>query len=275
VAVPAGVTAGIAVFDRRTGAFTVQQQATHRFRSASLVKLLIVLDYLWNRGPGYAIPAADRDRLDVMLRGSDDAAATYFWRGAGQRAVVTRMVGRLGLQDTAPPPAAKPGFWGYTEISAADMVRIYRYLLDTAPPPVRDYVMGNLHRSTRCATDRYDQSFGIPTAFKPPWAVKQGWSGFGDRPARPCVTGATAAWPEPPAPVAATPAMLAATPAMLAAAPVVPASVDLAGEVLHTTGTVGAVDRSIVAVLTLHRDGTAYADAVTRLTALTRSLPLP
>jgi hypothetical protein len=255
VPVPPGVTAGIAVFDRQAGAFVVQQRAEHRFRSASLVKLLIVLDYLWDRGPGYTIPAGDRGRLDVMLRGSDDAAATSFWRGAGYGQVVTRMTARLGLKDTAPPPAARPGFWGYTEVSAADLVRIYRYLLEAAPAPVRDYVMGNLRKSTRCATDRYDQSFGIPTAFGPPWAVKQGWSGFGDRPANPCVAAATAAWVEP-------------------SAGVFPAAVDLVGEVLHTTGTVGADDRWIVAVLTVHRDGTPFATAATALTTLTRTLPL-
>src|SRR5690348_13023825 len=63
-ALPAGVTAAVAVYDRQTGTFTEQRQLTLRFRSASLVKLLIALDYLWNRGPAYAVPAADRPRLD-------------------------------------------------------------------------------------------------------------------------------------------------------------------------------------------------------------------
>src|SRR5689334_10287622 len=53
VVVPAGVTAGIAVFDRKTGAFVSEMNPNTRFRSASLVKLFIALDYLWNRGPDY------------------------------------------------------------------------------------------------------------------------------------------------------------------------------------------------------------------------------
>ena len=76
VTVPAGVTAGIAVFDRQTAAFTERQNVDLQFRSASVVKLLIALDFLWLRGPDYAVPAADRTRLDAMLRSSDDDAAS-------------------------------------------------------------------------------------------------------------------------------------------------------------------------------------------------------
>src|SRR5437763_1917390 len=176
--VPAGVNAGIAVFDRQAGAFVVEQHTTARFRSASLVKLLIALDYLWDRGPGYVVAPADRARFDLMLRSSDDSAASYFWGRAGSRAVVSRMVGRLGLKDTSPPPPDRSG-WGSTAVSAADLVRVYRYLLDTAPAPVRALVMDDLHRSTRCGTDGFDQSFGIPSVFAKPWATEQGWYEFG------------------------------------------------------------------------------------------------
>jgi hypothetical protein len=248
------VTAGIAVFDRQTGTFTEQRNVTYRFRSASLVKLLIALDYLWNRGPSYAVAAADRARFDLMLRSSDDDAASYFWGLAGSGAVVTRMVGRLGLRDTSPPPPEHHG-WGSTAVSAADLVRVYRYLLDSAPAPVRDLVMGNLHRSTRCGTDGFDQSFGIPSAFaKLPWAAKQGWYEFGGKPPVRCVEGA------------------ALTPARF-----VPASnsVDYYGEVLHTTGTVGAGDRTIVVVLTLHRHGTPFTVATAEITKLVGSLRVP
>jgi hypothetical protein len=255
--VPAGVAASVVVFDRRTGEFVYSVAPSTSYRSASLVKLLIVLDVTWSSG---AVPAADRGRLDVMLRSSDDAAATFFWRRGGQRALVARMAQRLGLVDTDPPPAAQPGFWGYTAMSAADVVKIYRFLLDQAPPAVRDYVLGNLRASTRCGTDRYDQSFGIPTALARPWAVKQGWSGFGDTPATPCT--APAALPVRLEPPAALPVRLEAP-------------VDLAGEVLHTTGIVGADDRAVVAVLTSHPDGTAYARATATVTDLVRSLRIP
>jgi hypothetical protein len=253
VALPAGVTAGIAVYDRQAGAFTEQRQVTLRFRSASLVKLLIALDYLWNRGPGYAIPAADRPRLDLMLRSSDDNAASYFWKLDGGDPIVTRMVGRLGLQNTAPPSAVGKTGWGSTTLSAADVVRIYRYLLEKAPAPVRDLVMGDLHQSTRCGTDHYDQSFGIPSAFTRPWAVKQGWYGYPDTPVNPCTQAASIRLPGP---------------------VVVPVGA-LLGTVLHTTGTVGPGDRTIVVILTEQPNGTTFATASATLTRLTRSLRVP
>lgn len=258
VVVPAGVLAGIAVYDRRSGSYVVQRNLTTRFRSASLVKLLIALDYLWNRGPAYTVPGADRARFDVMLRSSDDTAASYFWHADGADAIVTRMVGRLGLQNTAPPSAVGKTGWGSTTLSAADLVRVYRYLLDTAPVPLREDIVGNLERSTPCGTDHYDQTFGIPSAFTRPWAVKQGWYGFGDSPEHPCTKGAVAPLPGP--------------------GTVVPAVATigvLTGAVLHTTGTVGPDHRAIVVVLTQHPDGTHFADAAATLTRLTRALPVP
>jgi hypothetical protein len=244
--VPAGVTAGVAVFDRQTGTFTEQLNSAGQFRSASVVKLLIALDLLWNRGPD-TLTAADRSRTDAMLRGSDDAAASHFWSANGQGAIIDRMVARLGLTDTARPPATHPGYWGYTALSARDTVKIYRYLLDSAAPPVRDYLLGNLRQSTRCATDGYDQHFGIAASFNRPWAVKQGWSGFSSG-------GCTAT---------------------TASAGASARAVDLSRPALHTTGVVGAGDRSIVAVLTLHPSGTPYGKAYSDVNRLTRSLNVP
>ncbi|GGK90457.1 lipoprotein [Sphaerisporangium melleum] len=297
--VPAGTTAGYMVVDRVTGRTALAHNARGRFRSASLVKILIALDYLESRTPGKAVPAADGESLKRMLRSSDDAAASAFWRRGGQRAIIDRMVRRVGLRDTDPPPPSRPGFWGYTALSAADMVRTYRYLLDRADPKIRDLILGHLRRSTRCASDDFDQSFGIPSAVPKPWAVKQGWSGYGTVPAVPCSGGrsagsaaAQAATPSPAtapqvtapahAPVqGATPAQAAATqaaaPGQANAGPATgPVStrppVNLARPVLHTTGLVGKGDRLIVVVLTLQPAGASYAASAARLTALTKQV---
>ncbi|MDX2563016.1 hypothetical protein PV371_25625 [Streptomyces sp. TX20-6-3] len=257
--VPAGVTAGVAVFDRQTGTFTEQLAPAATFRSASVVKLLLALDFLWNRSPD-TIPAADRTRLDVMLRSSQDAAANHYWSTYGGPAIVERMVTRLGLADTAPPPAGYEGYWGYTAMSARDTVKTYRHILESAPAPVRDFIMERLRQSTRCASDSFDQHFGIAAAFDRPWAVKQGWSG---KYAKGNCGSASAT---------AAGGIDASAPASAGAGD---ASVDLSRPALHTTGTVGAGDRSIVAVLTLHPDGTSYGKAYTDLGRLTRSLNVP
>ncbi|MEV7342212.1 hypothetical protein [Streptomyces sp. NPDC093544] len=264
VEVPPEVTAGVAVFDRQTGAFTEQLNPRMRFRSASVVKLLIALDHLWNRGPAYTLPTDDRTRFDTMLRASDDTSASYYWSQNGGSAIVDRMVSRLGLADTAGPPAGYPGVWGYTALSAADTVRIYRYLLDTAPAPVRTLVMSNLRQSTRCGTDGFDQRFGIPASFEQPWAVKQGWSGFGE-------SGGCSN-------TAATVGSRSGTTASAAgeaAADVRADDVDLTQRALHTTGTVGTGDRSIVAVYTLQPTSTSFGAAYTNLNRLVRSLNVP
>ncbi|GAA1043094.1 hypothetical protein GCM10009557_70570 [Virgisporangium ochraceum] len=253
VAVPSGFTAGVAVYDRQAAAFTVRHNADQRFRSASLVKLLIAVDYLLTHR---TIPAADKPRLDIMLSRSDDAAASHFYTLGGRTAVIARMNALLGI-DVVPPTAPRTG-WGSTEVSAAHLVRVYRYLLDEAPPHIGQYVVGRLRTGTftRCGTDGYDQSFGIPTAFAgQPWAAKQGWYEFAAAP-KTCRS--------------ATPAALAVE----AAAPVGAAPVDWTGEALHTTGIVGPNDRSIVVVLTVHPRGTSYATATAAVTAFAKALPL-
>ncbi len=251
VRVPAGVTAGYAVVDVTTGRTVAQRQAHHRFRSASVVKILIATDYL-ERHRG-TIPAGDMALLTPMLRGSDDDAATALWRRGGQDEIVRRMARRIGLTETSPPPAAKPGFWGYTAISAADIALVYRYLLRRAEPRVRDFVLGNLRKASQCARDGFDQFFGIPRAVPRPWAIKQGWSGYGAIP-----------------PVKCTRAR--ATSYRIGAVTMGGNPVDFGRPVLHTTGVIG--DRLIMVVLTLQPSGASFTQSAERVTKLARDLYL-
>ncbi len=255
VRVPSGVTAGYIVFDRQARKVIAHHQVHHRFRSASVVKILIALDYLERqKGP---IPAGDLALLKPMLRGSDDNAATALWRRGGQGKIIQRMVRKLGLTDTGPPPAAKPGFWGYTAISAIDIARVYRYVLERSDSRVRDFILGHLRNAQQCATDGFDQYFGIPRAVPRPWAVKQGWSGYGSVPPVKCVRVKTTA--------------LQGTPALASRAARAD-SVDFSRPVLHTTGVIG--NRLIMVVLTLQPPGASYATSTKRLTKLAKDVYL-
>lgn len=256
--VPDGIDAGIAVYDRAADRFTYRSQATKRYRSASLVKLLIALDLTWD--PAVPLTDDDRAQLDLMLRSSDDDAASAFWARNGGGAIVERMVARLGLRHTTPPPPDHSG-WGSTGVSADDLVRVYRHVLEAAPGSVRDLVMGNLSQATRCGTDGFDQSFGIRSAFTGPTAVKQGWVNFGDSPRNPCVS--TAAGRTSGRTSERTSGGAADEP------------IDYGSVALHTTGTVGARHRVIVVALSTHRAGTSYAQAGYALTNVVRSLPVP
>ena len=173
------MTAGYVIFDRQTAKVTEYHNAHRRFRSASVVKILIAIDYLESRN---GVSKKDLALLKVMLRVSDDDAATSFWSRGGQGRIIQRMARKLRLTDTAPPPADKPGFWGYTSLSAMDVVKTYRYLLDRADPKVSGLILGHLRAAGQCGSDGFDQYFGIPRAVARPWAVKQGWSGYGSTP---------------------------------------------------------------------------------------------
>ncbi|MEW2568799.1 hypothetical protein [Streptomyces sp. NPDC047070] len=292
VEVPADVTAGVAVYDRQTGTFTEQLNTSTQFRSASVVKLLLALDFFRDRGPNYTIPAADRALLEPMLRSSDDDAADHYWEVNGGAAIIERMKQDLALNDTAGPPAGYEGYWGYTAVSARDTVKIYRYILEQAAAPVREFIMSNLRQSTRCASDSFDQHFGIPGAFEKPWAVKQGWSGeyekgtCGPDGARNATAASKSAGRDA-AGAKSADAKSKGTKSKgtkskgAKSADAEPKgtksaeSVNLSRPALHTTGTVGSGDRTIVAVLTLHPLGTTYGQAYTDIGRLTRSLDVP
>lgn len=266
VRVPAGVTAGYVVVDLGTGKVTARHQEHHRFRSASVVKILIALDYLErHKGP---TPKKDLGLLVPMLRGSDDNAATALWRRGGQGRIVQRVARKLGLADTGPPPVAKPGFWGYTAISASDIALVYRYLLERADPPVRDFILGQLRKAWQCASDGFDQYFGIPRAVPRPWAVKQGWSGFGAVPPVKCVKATTTSLPM--SSLASSRSGTAAS--GLATHSAAPNPVDFSRPVLHTTGVIG--DRLIMVVLTLQPPGASFAGSAKRVTRLARDVYL-
>jgi hypothetical protein len=266
-------TVSYEVYDRPTGQTLAESEGHRQYRSASVVKLLIALDYFESHGPNYQMPPADATRMQAMLRSSDDDAASYFWVQDGWQAIVQRMVARIGLTDTAPPASA--GMWGYTAISAADIVKIYNYILGTTNPAYRDFIMGNLRQSTRCGNDGFDQSFGIPTALARPWAVKQGWSGFGASPAAGHVCS--------PANAAATSRAAGGTRAAhagdgvagwssSAATTQATPNIDLSSPVMHTTGTVGPNDDRIVVVLALDPAGTSWDVSASWITSLTGTI---
>ncbi len=273
VDLPEGMTASYIVVDQETG--TVSASDEHKqYRSASLVKLFIALDYLESHGPDYEIPADDLALLEPMLRSSNDDAASTLWVRDGWDEIVKRMVTKLGLTDTAPPAAR--GKWGYTAISAADIAKTYQYILHDANPKYRDFIMGNLAQSTKCGSDGFDQSFGLPSAVPGPKAVKQGWSGFGAAPApgQECTeTNARALRVLNSPEVKAATAIASSGEGTLGAKSTFSAQdIDLTSRAMHTSGTVGANNCKIVVVLTLEPTTLSWQDSASRITQLTQDV---
>ncbi|MEV6448218.1 hypothetical protein [Amycolatopsis sp. NPDC051716] len=157
----------VLVHDRRSGRDLVSHQPDVTYPAASLVKLLIALEALRQGEPAGVVAG--------MLSRSDDEIAGRLWAQLGGPAIVTGWAARIGLTSTRPP--AEPGRWGSTLVSAADVVRCYRYLLDAAPAATRQIVLRALESAARRGADGFEQLFGVPAAVTATdWAVAQSWS---------------------------------------------------------------------------------------------------
>lgn len=164
--VPGGQVS-VVVYDRTAKKNLISLQPDRSYTSASLVKILIALD---------AVQAgASTATVQRMLSMSDDNLASSLWATHGGTLIVTRWAAKIGLTGTRPPE--DPGRWGDTRITAADIARIYRYVMDQAGPGTRSIIMRALSGATESGSDGVRQYFGIPDAAGSiPWSVKQGWS---------------------------------------------------------------------------------------------------
>jgi beta-lactamase class A len=169
VSPPAGVRLATAVYDLRTGTFVSRSGENAVFPAESLTKLLIATDLAASgRLAGDTVPKVQR-----MLSTSDDQAANQLWTGDGGPRIVSRAIRAMGLRETAPP--RDPGRWGDTTTTAADIVRIYQYVLKM-PAAQRNALLTDL-AATPKAADGTDQDFGITAAVPAgQWWVKQAWA---------------------------------------------------------------------------------------------------
>ncbi|WP_340686739.1 hypothetical protein LCL61_11010 [Amycolatopsis coloradensis] len=164
--VPGGQVS-VVVYDRTAKKTTVSVKADRPYTSASLVKLLIALEALQAGTPASTVQR--------MLSASDDDIASRLWTAYGGPAIVTRWAGKIGLGGTRPPE--DPGRWGDTRITAADVAKIYRYLLDQAGAGTRTTIMRALSGATESGSDGVRQYFGIPDAVGSlRRSIKQGWA---------------------------------------------------------------------------------------------------
>lgn len=174
-----GAEVGVEVFDRQTGVVLTRINADREFYSMSVVKLLIALDVL--HANGWALPdSGTQAELTRMITASDDAIASKLWVQQGGTAIVTRMARLMDLTGTEPPTPA--GEWGSTEITADDMVKVYRYIEETLPQPAHDLLYNAMYHASEYGTDGTNQYFGIPDGLPgTTWAIKQGWGTSGSQ----------------------------------------------------------------------------------------------
>jgi beta-lactamase class A len=103
--------------------------------------------------------------LEAMITYSDNDAADSIYPRVGDAGMfaVARSAGMTEFTEA--------GHWGNAQISAADLARFYSRLDELMAGPHREYALGLLGSVTP------DQSWGIPAAARPEWAVrfKGGW----------------------------------------------------------------------------------------------------
>jgi Beta-lactamase enzyme family len=147
--------------------------AEQPFPTASLVKLYLAEDVLRRaRAGALALTPDDRAELEVMIRSSDDPAASDLWVRFGGAQAVGDVATRYGLTGTAPPRVQ--GQWGEATTTAADLARFLTRLPVVAHPDDAAALLGWMGAATPVASDGFDQQFGVFGTL-PGAAVKQGW----------------------------------------------------------------------------------------------------
>lgn len=110
-------TLSVAVYDRRSGRFW-QYSAGVRNECASIVKVLI-LATVCDRAQrlGRALTAWEKSQASIMIRYSDNNAATNLWKSVGGAPAVQAMATKLRMYQTVTNKA-----WGLTTTSAYDQM---------------------------------------------------------------------------------------------------------------------------------------------------------
>jgi hypothetical protein len=171
-----GADIGFEVFDRdlgTSGDVMASSNADTPIYTASVVKLLIAIDALHRAG--WAPSTSTRNEITHMLEGSNDGDASDFWDRDGGNAIVTRMVGLIGLKHTLLPTVT--GQWGMAKMSASDVVATYQFIAYDMPAASSTLIMNALYNAKKTADDGFPQYFGIPDGLPATatWWIKQGW----------------------------------------------------------------------------------------------------
>jgi hypothetical protein len=150
----------VAVLDRSTGEMAVGGRGDEPFYTASLSKLIVIVDMLDRRRlEGLTLTDDELALIHRTLGPSDDSAMSVLWErfdGAGAPARVSR---RLGLEGTSAP--RRFGQWGEVEVTAVDYVKIWRHILDEMPAEDRDLLITAMQAAPSTANDGFDQAFGL------------------------------------------------------------------------------------------------------------------
>jgi len=161
-----------ALLDQRTNKITGSKNMTSTNRTASMIKAWIGADYLRRSAERKVTPSQARlDQVRIMIRDSDNAAASDLYEVVGGSASTKRLISMCGLTDSKPGPTS----WSDTRLSARDTARMADCIDDgrAAGPKWTSWLLKEM-RLVRGVGD-----FGIrkafPSSIQKTIAIKNGW----------------------------------------------------------------------------------------------------
>lgn len=161
-----------ALLDQRTGKITGSANMASTNRTASMIKAWIAADYLRRSAERGVTPSDSRlHEVSIMIRDSDNAAATDLYAVNGKQASTRRLISTCGLTDSKVGPTS----WSDTRLSARDTTRMADCISDgrAAGPKWTKWLVNEM-RLVRGYGD-----FGIRKAFPASVAktiaIKNGW----------------------------------------------------------------------------------------------------
>jgi hypothetical protein len=110
-----------ALLDQRTNKIFGSENMAETSTTASMIKSWIAADFLRRNDEQNQTPSDARlHEVSIMIRDSDNDAATDLYDVVGQEASTRRAIDTCGLTDSAPGPTS----WSDTTLSARDTVRL-------------------------------------------------------------------------------------------------------------------------------------------------------
>lgn len=160
----------VAMVDHISG-LTYTYGDDENFETASVVKVEILAALLLDaREDGRTLTDAQRSLANVMIRQSDNDAATALWWTIGDGAGLQKASTAFGLTETDP---GDDGWWGLTTTTVSDQVMLLDAIADPAGPlgDSNEYLLGLMGQVVA------DQDWGVSAAAEPgeTTVLKNGW----------------------------------------------------------------------------------------------------
>ncbi|MEU1344718.1 serine hydrolase [Streptomyces sp. NPDC005827] len=141
------------------------------YDTASIVKVDILAALLLHAHDHHrALTARESAQAEVMIRDSDNDAASALWKAIGQASGLESANKRLGLTETT---GGLGGRWGLTRTTAADQIRLLSAVFGTGGTPLDTAARTRI--TTLMTEISADQSWGVSAAADSGWALKNGW----------------------------------------------------------------------------------------------------